>query len=173
MRRVKFALLGLVLALSISASAAFAGHVQFRSIGFSLGSLITSGELTGLGSQDVTVKLKATGVPEVTCTNQGGNQAPGQNPPKVSATGSQFLVHDNYTKNGNSPFSVETASVEANLSAKQLGCPNDTWTAAITFVYWTNAHVSVNAGSATGDVLLQENFACTTTKTSVTCTPAP
>jgi hypothetical protein len=171
MRRARTILLILLIAVAIPASTALAGRVQFKSLTFSLGSLIAGGELAGLGNQDVAVVLEASGIPEVTCTNQGGTMAPGQNPPRVSARGSQFLVHQTYTKNGTSPFSVETADPQTGLSAKALGCANNNWTAAITFVYWTDAVVTVRAGNAYGPILLRQQFACVTTKAGVSCLP--
>jgi hypothetical protein len=121
----------------------------------------------------VTVVLDASGIPVVTCTNQGGNQAPGQNPPKVSASGIQFLVHNTYTKNGTSPFNVETNDPQPDLTAKEMGCPNNNWTAKIDFVFWTNATLKVYTGDITGPVGLIQDFTCTTTRNpdKVTCTP--
>jgi hypothetical protein len=171
MRRVKVVILMLLLVLCVPAPPAFAGRVQFKSLSFSLGSLLAAGELAGLGNQDVVVVLEATGEPEVTCTNQGGTKAPGQNPPKVAARGAQFLVRQKYTKNGTSPFSVETSDPQTGLSAKALACPNNNWIAKITFVYWTDAVLTVRAGSESGTVLLQQSFSCSTTKESVRCTP--
>lgn len=142
------------------------------SVVFSLGSLVANGALAGLGSTDVTVTLNATGVPVVSCTNNGGNQAPGQNPPKVSASGKQYLVHATYTKNGRTSFFVETSSPAPFTSAKQAGCPNNNWTAQIVFVYWTNATITVS-NTATGTVFIQQNYTCTTTRNpdTVACSP--
>jgi hypothetical protein len=147
------------------------GNIKLSSVQFRLGSLIAEGFASGLGNTDVTVVLNATGIPAVTCTNQGGNQAPGQNPAKISASGSDFLVHESYTKNGRSPFSVETEEPQPGLTAKQMGCPNNAWSASIDFVFWTDATLIVT-DTATGVVLVQQNYTCVTTRNpdSVSCT---
>ncbi|MCA1553253.1 MAG: hypothetical protein LC737_02620 [Chloroflexi bacterium] len=137
----------------------------------SLDLLRASGTLVGLGNADVNVTLVGQGIPTVNCTNQGGNQAPGQNPPKVSASGQQLLNYQQYTKNGRSPFGVSTNAPDvAGLSAVQLGCANNNWTAQVTFVNWTGAVITVTSVK-TGAVLLKQNFSCTTTNTTVTCSP--
>jgi len=164
----------LIATMVISPVSAGAAVKLSKDVDWTLHSLVASGSVFGLGSTDVTVKLDAVGIPEVTCTNQGGNQALGQNPPKVSASGTQFLVHESYTKNGSSPFVVETAAPEPGLTAKQMGCPNNTWTTAITFVYWTDAKISVYS-TATGALLEEQNYTCQTFRNpdSVTCTAVP
>lgn len=172
MRRVRIALFSALMIVSLTATIAFAGNVRISGLGFSLGSLIADGTLLGLGNEDVTFVLDAAGIPEVTCTNHGGNQAPGQNPPKVSASGVQFLVHENYTQNGRSLFDVETEEPQPGFTAEQLGCPNNHWTATIDFVFWTEATITVKS-TATQAILLQKNFTCETTHTSVTCTETP
>jgi hypothetical protein len=147
------------------------GNVKLSSVTFKLSSLVAEGFASGLGNTDVTVVLNATGVPVVTCTNQGGTEAPGQNSPKISASGSDFLVHENYTKNGRSAFSEETDEPQPGLTAKQMGCPNNSWSANIDFVFWTNATIIVT-DTVTGAVLLQQDYTCVTTRNpdSVSCT---
>ncbi len=160
---------GILIAV-LAFSNAFAGTIKLSSVTFSLGSLISSGGLTGLGNTDVTLVLTASGIPAVTCTNGGGNQVPGQSAPKVSAQGSTTLIpNTSLTKNGSTPYYVETGTLPT-LTWQQGGCPNSNWSAAITFVYWTNATITVY-DTLTGALLLTQNYVCTTTLTSVSCTP--
>ncbi len=148
---------------------ALAGGINFSAT-FSLGSLIANGKISGIGNTDVTMVLTASGIPAITCTNQGGNQVPGQSSPKVTAQGTDVLPGNSpLRKNGSSPYGVETQP-PAPLTWQQAGCPNSNWTAQITFVYWTNANISVY-DSGTGALLAQQNYVCTTTLTSVSCTP--
>ncbi len=174
MRRKFISLVSLLVVVCLTATSVFAGDVHFDGpVVFDLGSLIANGTLVGLGKTDVTVTLTATGIPAVTCTNLGGNQAPGQNPPKVSASGKQFLAALNYSKNGKSLFGVETNNPDTNnLPAVQFGCPNNNWSASIDFVYWTNATITVYVMNTT-NVLLKQNYICNTTNTTVSCAPAP
>lgn len=165
-----------ILIAALAFSNAFAGTIKLSSVTFSLGSLISSGGLTGLGNTDVTLVLNASGIPAVTCTNGGGNQVPGQSAPKVSAQGSTTLIpNTSLTKNGSTPYRVETdSSTLPTLTWQEGGCPNSNWSAAITFVYWTNATITVY-DTLTGARLLTQNYVCTTTFSpkSVSCTPTP
>lgn len=194
MKRKTISLTAALFAAILITSTVFAGSVKFSNVTFSLGtggsfsslakvaalvavedqanppSLVANGLLSGLGQQDVTIKLDASGFPDVICTNQGGNMAPGQNPPKVSTNGEQLLFGLDFTsKNGKSPFSVATDDPPAELDAIEYGCPNSNWDAAITFVYWTDATISVYDSDM--NLLRSQDYTCTTTLTSVTCKP--
>lgn len=175
MRKILITILGVALVATLLVAPALAGEPHFSSVTFKLGSLIANGSVSGLGKQDVTVILTASGIPETTCTNRGGTSAPGQNPARLGATDSDVLPgNDPLRKNGKSPFSTE--AVPATTVPGTLGgCTNDNWTATIDFVYWTNATLTVVKTNDPSTVLQTQNYSCTTTKVpaSVSCTPVP
>jgi hypothetical protein len=99
------------------------------------------GDLAGLGNGDVLVTMTATADVTSTCTNQGGNQAPGQNPAPITVTGSQAIPAGEI-KNGTTPFNVTTAAPAAVIAGAP-DCPNTNWTEAITDLAFTSATITV------------------------------
>ena len=103
--------------------------------------LAVSGALSGLGNGDVLITLEARGMPTATCTNQGGNQAPGQNPAEVVLTGTTSIPEEE-VKNGNTPFYAETLGPVTPVPGAP-DCPNPNWTEDIVDVAFSEAWITV------------------------------
>jgi hypothetical protein len=150
-------LIALAGALCLISSVAIAARVHFkpRSPVFTDSgiTLLTEGTIAGLGNGDVTISVSATADSETTCTNQGGNQAPGQNPGDVTVEGA-VTIPDDRIENGNLAFAVATQPPPQPTPA-EAGCANNNWTADIVDLEFTSATVTITQG---GVVVLQETF---------------
>jgi hypothetical protein len=104
-------------------------------------SLAASGELSGLGNGDVLVTLTAQADVTASCTNQGGNQAPGQNPAPLTVIGSQASPASEI-KNGTTPFSVVTVAPDPTIPGAP-DCPNSNWTETIEDLAFSSAVITV------------------------------
>jgi hypothetical protein len=103
--------------------------------------LNATGALSGLGNGDVLITLTAQADVTSTCTNQGGNQAPGQNPAPITVSGGQAIPQD-ALKNGTTPFDVTTIA-PVSIIPGAPDCPNTNWTEAITDLAFTSALLTV------------------------------
>ena len=118
-----------LLLVAVTAAVASAANVHFKGgnptftdNGLTLSS---TGALAGLGNEDLTVTLTATGTPTVTCTSPGGNEAPGQNPGSVTLTGTQSIP----AARSRTATSLSTSRrrAPADPTGRQGGCPNNNW----------------------------------------------
>ena len=171
MRRTTVSLIALSVLACVTLSVGFAQNVHFKrgSPRFTdTGTtLCSTGTLVGLGNGDVTITVSSTGAAtSVTCTSPGGNDAPGQNPAPVNVIGSQAIPEEEI-KNGNLTYSVCTAQPTLG-TARQSGCPNNNWTAALTDVQFSNATIRVEQN---GQTVLQQSFSCSGGNGSLACAP--
>jgi hypothetical protein len=147
----------LVVVVSVLFTLAFAAAPASAAVNFRAGPTFTdlgtqlnvTGNVSGLGNEDLTAVLDATGIADVTCTNPGGNVAPGQRT-TIDASGSQFGIE---VKNGRATFDVTTA--EPADPDPAVVCPNAKWSAAITDVQFTSATLTLIQG---GVVVFQQTY---------------
>jgi len=152
MRRIGIVAVLSMLLVAFSASAALA---QTSGVHFLRGPFFTdlgtqlnaTGTLAGLGVEDVTVTVEATGTASVECVNPGGNVAPGQSF-TTTLTGTQSGIE---VKNGRAVFNVTTATPEVPAGS----CPNPQWTGTVTDVVFTSATITATQA---GEIVLQETF---------------
>ena len=144
---MKFRSLMLVF-ITLAASVAFAANVHlkggknaepaFNDMGLWLAA---AGELSGLGNGDVLIIMEAVADVVSTCTNQGGNAAPGQNPAPITVLGA-VAIPDEEIKNGNTPFTVATIPPDPEIPGAP-DCPNPNWTESIDDLSFKSAVITV------------------------------
>lgn len=124
----------MALLIAISATVAFAGKMHFNSSPtVTIGSLTVEGDLVGVGGGQgalVTVTGTATANVIVMCENQGGNQAPGQNPLVAETTSSATFgpVPDNGKVHIRLTIDDPTLEdITSTVNKKTAGCPNGNW----------------------------------------------
>jgi hypothetical protein len=105
-----------------------------------------TGKVAGLGGTTFRIDVSASGVADVTCTNPGGEVAPGQS---FSFEGAGSTGDQLTPRNGQFRFSVETISPTAPPGS----CPNPMWTATVTDVHFTDATLTLFEDSTVSDTI--------------------
>jgi hypothetical protein len=122
---------------------------------FSGSSATATFNVSGLGNDPATAQLFVNGTALYTCTNRGGNAAPGQNP--QPATGASPVVDlSNSDKNGRDSVSVTaTLTAPLHIPAKTAGCPGNNWTATLSSLTVTSATLVI---SQNGQTIYSQTF---------------
>ena len=173
MKKRFFSLFTVLLVAAVITSSASAGKaIKLSSVNFSLGSLISRGTASGLGSTDWILVLDGSGHASVICTNNGGNDVPGQSSPHIDGSGAQSLPgNSQLRKNGRSPFTVEAKPLAESdptlFTWVEGGCPNSNWSARVDFVYWDFATITVYSPLDTtfSNPVATYEYSCVTTRT--------
>jgi len=100
--------------------------------------LVCTGKVAGLGGTTFRIDVSASGVADVTCTNPGGQVAPGQS---FSFEGAGSTGDQLTPRNGQFRFSLTSDDPEP-LPATPT-CPNDQWTPNIVDVTFTDATLTL------------------------------
>ena len=187
LRRTLVVLLAVLFAVGVT-SVAFASSIhlkggshaepEFVDNGLTLS---VSGEISGLGNEDVQVTLLATGNPSATCTNPGSDthQPAGHNPAEVTLTGT-VSIPASEIKNGNTTIGINQVLVTGGPPTPVAGapeCPNPNWIEDITDVAFTSASVTVSQPSF-GTLTVSCTFSSPTSdgpvdSKDVSCTSSP
>src|SRR5436309_1375466 len=114
---------------------------------------LTGGNFSGLGNTPAIANLTVTGVATYTCTNQGGNAAPGQNPVPANPGSSGPFNLGNSDHNGRGTITSITATVTApdTPTAQEAGCGgtgSTKWKVTLSGLTATAAHLEITQGGA-------------------------
>jgi len=122
-------------------------------------SLEAVGAIAGLGNEDGLVTLIAVGNPIATCQNPGNGMhyPPGQNPAPVTVTGTQPIDPDDFEKNGNYLFDVETETPLSPIEGAP-DCPNRNWIEEIQDIAFTSATIIVEQPEGSTVLVVQCTF---------------
>ena len=131
---------------------------------------VSGGNFSGLGSTPAFATVTASGQATYTCTNKGGNAAPGQNPVQAQG-GSSGPVQLTSDHNGRSTIPPATATVTAppTPTAQQVGCGgggSTSWTVTLNTLTATGAHLEVTQG---GSLIFCRNYTLGGDPTGTAC----
>jgi hypothetical protein len=147
----------LLLLLGVGAVAAFAfpaaasaqsGHFVGTPTCTDIGTQVScDGKVAGLGGTTFSLTVSAQGTGSVTCTNPGGNVAPGQSFTTTVSGSSGPLATP---RNGQFRFNDVTTNP---TTAPAGSCPNDKWTASVVNVNFTTATITLRENGAVSDTV--------------------
>jgi hypothetical protein len=123
---------------------------------------LTGGNFSGLGSVPASANVTVTGSATYTCSNKGGNEAPGQNPVPAGSGSSGPVDLGNADHNGRGTVAGITASVTAPATptAQEVGCGGSgstKWTVTLDTLTATAAQLVITQ-PAGGTIIFCRNY---------------
>lgn len=140
-------------------------------VGPGVQTIFVNGIAQGIGNDDYRVDLLAEGNAEVTCTNQGGNEAPGQNPAVATLSQGDLDPTPKSDRNGRYVFDVNNGDQIQTLSFAVSPCPNDNWEARLDFVDWNKVTlllVETSTTNTAGQITDVLEYTCVTDRNALT-----
>ena len=154
MRKGWLAILSLLLAGAMTSVALAAAHFTrngaptCRDTGTTL---VCTGELAGLGNENLVVTLESDALASFACGNPGrkSNQAPGINKVPFQASGDQF-IEGGAIKNGRARFNVIAPEDPLPAPDPEDICPNGNWTTVtLTSIDFVGITLTIKQGGVT------------------------
>jgi hypothetical protein len=145
MRRLTISFATAMTVLALVAGSALAA-VNFHSgptVTFAGATATLTFNVSGLGSAPASAQIDVVGTAPTTCHNPGNTKAaPGQNP-ATAGGGSGQVPLTNSQKNGRDTVSITATAVASTPTAKEAGCPNNSWTVTVGAVTVTSATINI------------------------------
>jgi hypothetical protein len=91
------------------------------------GTFTLTGDGSGQGNTRLVATIVISGTVRYTCENNGGNQAPGQNPVPATTSGSQDVRPTGHNGRSIVDLTVGPLTVAPTIGGKAAGCPNNSW----------------------------------------------
>jgi hypothetical protein len=145
MRRLTISFATAMTVLALVAGSAMAA-VNFHSgptVTFAGTTATLTFNVSGLGSAPASAEINVVGTAPTTCHNPGNTKAaPGQNPAIAGGGSGQVPLTDSQ-KNGRDTVSISATATATTPTAKQAGCPNNSWTVTVGAVTVTSATINI------------------------------
>jgi hypothetical protein len=145
MRRLTISFATAMTVLALVAGSAMAA-VNFHSgpdVAFAGTTATLTFNVSGLGSDPASAKIDVVGTAPTTCHNPGNTKAaPGQNPAIAGGSSGTVPLTDSQ-KNGRSTVSISATATAPTPTAKEAGCPNNSWTVTVGAVTVTSATINI------------------------------
>jgi len=149
MRRISIVVAVLLAAVMTATALAAVTVKSLPTASFSGASVtLTGGNFSGLGNVPASANLTATGSATYTCSNKGGNPAPGQNPVPANPGSSGPINLGNSDHNGRGTITniVATVTAPPTPTAQEVGCGGQgstSWTVTLNNLTATAAHLEI------------------------------